>query len=147
MLISTFGVIIALFYLSILSFARFIFPFVPESRGGGDYTLKSPVEITFITNSSTYGNISATIPKELKSEIDACHTIILGQNSSSIFLARTNDQHGPSSWKSDGTRPTVYEIRRDTILEITYTSDKDSSPVSETIAAKPTQQMTPAARH
>ena len=142
-LISTLGVLIALFYLSILSFSRFIFPFIPETKGGGDYTAKSPVEITFPTNSLAFGNINATIPKELKLEIDAHHTIILDQNSTFIFLVRTNDEGGPSFWRSDGARPKVFEIRRDTILNITYTADKDTPSILQKLPPKPTRQMTP----
>ncbi len=141
LLISTSAVIITLFYLSILCFSRFVFPYIPESRGGGDYTSKSPVEITFPTNSLAFGNVRGTIPEELISEIDARHTIILDQNSTFIFLAKTNDNGGPSSWRTEGTRPKVFEIRRDAILNISYTADKDTPSIPQTASPKPRGQM------
>jgi len=48
-MVSAFCLLGVLFYFSILSFARHIYPYIPAVKGGGDYTLSHPVQLTFDT--------------------------------------------------------------------------------------------------
>ena len=121
LIISTLCILGILFYLSILSFAHVVYPFIPAAKGGGDYTESLPVHIVFSSNSELYGNVASTIPPEIKTNLDAHRMIMLDENNSFVFLAKTNDPdtNGPAGWRN-GNKPKVYEIRRDAILSITY---------------------------
>jgi hypothetical protein len=118
-IIATFCLLGVLFYFSILSFARCIYPYIPAVKGGGDYTLSRPVQLAFDTN------IISSIPQTIRVENQSNCLILLDANSSFVFLAATNDAGGPTHWRSNtetNNRPTVYEIRRDAIISITYTN-------------------------
>jgi hypothetical protein len=97
-------------YFSISSFARYIYPYIPAVKGGGDFTLSNPVKLTFDTN------CLSSIPLLVQSN----NMIMLDENSSCVYLASTNDVGGPEKWRSSNKKPTVYEIHRQAIISIAY---------------------------
>jgi hypothetical protein len=118
-LISTFCLLGVLFYFSILSFARNIYPYIPAVKGGGDYTWSRPVQLAFDTN------FISSIPPMIREKNQSTCLILLDANSSFVFLAVNNDAGGPKNWRSNtetNNRPTVYEIRREAIISITYSN-------------------------
>jgi hypothetical protein len=122
-IISTFCLLGVLFYFSIVSFARHIYPYIPAVKGGGDYTLSHPVQLTFdarFTNS---------IPPKVNEglQTNRLSLILLDANSSFVFLADTNDADGPKKWRSSTKKPTVYEIRREAIISITHLNPTNSN--------------------
>jgi hypothetical protein len=102
------------FYFSIVSFARFIYPYIPAAKGGGDYTMSHPVKLTFDTR------FLNSIPPAVTNELPANCMILLDANSTIVLLASTNGAGGPAEWRSSTNKPTVYEIRREAIISITH---------------------------
>jgi hypothetical protein len=115
-MVSAFCLLGVLFYFSILSFARHIYPYIPAVKGGGDYTLSHPVQLTFDTRFTN--SIPPAVTKGLQT--NCLSLILLDANSSFVFLADTNDAGGPEEWRSNPNKPTVYEIRREAIISITH---------------------------
>ncbi|MGD0059201.1 MAG: hypothetical protein ABSD58_07260 [Verrucomicrobiia bacterium] len=89
---------------------------LPAVKGGGDCTMSRPVQLEF--DSKSAGSVSPGIAEKLRAKT----LILLDANSSFVYLAATNDAGGPSEWRSSTSRPTVYEVRRDAIIGITYCS-------------------------
>lgn len=133
MKIATACVLIILFYFSILSFARFVYPYIPAGKGGGDYTLSQPVQITF---DSAFTN---SIPQPVKDGIKSATIILLDENSSFAFLANLNDGGGRETWRTTN-KPAVYEIRREAITSITYFNPVVTNQNNNT---KPTSSLSP----
>jgi hypothetical protein len=118
--ISMATIVVPLSYISILSFAHNIYPYVPYEKGGGDYTGCHPVLLTFNTNATTQTGLSIVIPNELMNQNKSNCLIMLDENSSFVFLAATNDAAGsPADWRIGTNKPTVYEISREAITCIT----------------------------
>jgi hypothetical protein len=115
-MVSTFSLLGVLFYFAIVSFAHSIYPYIPAAKGGGDYTLSHPVQLTF------NAEYAQSIPPAVTNGIQDNCLILLDENSSFVFLASTNDAGGPAKWRNTTNKPTVYEIRRDAIVSITYTN-------------------------
>jgi hypothetical protein len=115
-----------LFYFSIVSFARTIYPYIPAVKGGGDYTMSLPVQMTFDKN------FCSSIPSNVVAGIRSNILILLDANNSSVFLAATNDVGGPDKWRSTTNKPTVYEIRREAIVSITYCNSTVSTNSNQT---------------
>jgi len=113
-IISIFCFLGVMFYFSILSFARNIYPYIPAVKGGGDYTASIPIHLTFDTNFVT------SIPQPIMNDSQSNNLILLDANNSFVYLAETNDAGGPMNWRSTTNKPNVYEIRREAIISITY---------------------------
>ncbi|HUJ08525.1 MAG TPA: hypothetical protein VL171_00725 [Verrucomicrobiae bacterium] len=117
-IIGTGCILVTLFYLSLLSFSRWIYPYIPVAKGGGDYSECRPVRLTFNSNTTAEGEF--LVPPEIQSKNSSNCLIVLDDNSSIVFLVDTNDAGGPSDWRSCSRKPPVYEIRRNVISCITY---------------------------
>jgi hypothetical protein len=117
LIISTVCVLGMLFYFSVLSFSHFIYPYIPAVKGGGDYSLSSPVQLMFATN---YTN---SIPQAVMDGNRSNQLIVLDENINFVFLADTNDPdtNGPAGWRN-GNKPKVYEIRREAIISIAHSN-------------------------
>lgn len=114
--ISAFCLICVLFYFAVLTFARNVYSYIPAAKGGGDYTLSRPVQLTF---DSKYSNL---IPQEVTDGLRSNALILLDANNNFVFLASTNDDGGPKLWREGLHKPTVYEVRREAVATITYRS-------------------------
>lgn len=110
---------ITLMYLSVLLFAYRVYPFIPLSRGGGDFTNEKPVVLTFerkyvdaIPDDLHKGNINA-----IKSD----PVYILYEDSSSFYVTKDMDT---SSWRKSGpeNKPKgIISIKKDSIVSVDYT--------------------------
>jgi hypothetical protein len=120
MVSSTALIALPLLYISILSFAHTVYPYIPYEKGGGDYTENPPVYFNFNLNGATRSGIPGGVPSEVVSNNGLSNLIVLDLNSSSVFVANTNDAGGPGSWRTPTNRPRVFEIRRENISCITY---------------------------
>jgi hypothetical protein len=123
-------VVVALFYLSILAFALRIYPYIPVLKGGGDY-LGTPEVVLCFQGANTMLNVPDVA---VKTDAQPCLTSkplqIIEETTSSIFVADPAEAGGPINWRT-GTKPTVYEIRRDRIASITYINREDSQRIAQ----------------
>ena len=109
-------------YMSILTFAYAIYPFIPSSRGGGYYIDTVHVKLSFKRD-----EVPAEDIKQIQSE--QSKFIILDQNSDLIFVASTDEADGPDGWrvpdaKNEIRRPNIHEIRRNVLVSVTYLNQK-----------------------
>lgn len=117
-------IILVFFYLSIISFAHSVYPYIPVARGGGSYVEEEPVFITFKANSQ--GKVEVDEDIQIK---NALHSfLIFEETSSSVYLIdihehenlHGNGRTGPENWRNDPIKPTVYKIEREEIASIAY---------------------------
>ncbi len=114
-LISTLSLLGVLFYFAILTFAFAIYPHIPSGKGGGYFADSTPVQLSFRDTPLVDTDIRASM-----ATTDSPF-IILYEGSESIFLASIRDAEGPAHWATaSAPKPTVYEIRRDTLTGVHY---------------------------
>lgn len=110
--------IIATCYLSVLAFALRIYPYIPVTKGGGDYVGAPNVVLCF-----QGANEKLALPELVGTTQNDCirskELQIIEESATSIFVADPNEVGGPQSWRT-GKKPVVYEIRRDKVGTITY---------------------------
>ena len=111
--------IAATYYLSIVSFAYHVYPYIPADKGGGDYTEATLVTIHF------HGD--AVVPLEMLAPGGGASTdskqskpvIIIEETPTSVYIADPTDAGGPYSWRR-GSTPTILQITRSDIAGILY---------------------------
>lgn len=110
--------LIAIYYLSVLAFALRIYPYIPVTKGGGDYVNAPTAVLCFQGN-----NEKLAVPDLVGSTSNNCISSkelqIIEETTSSIFVADPAAAGGPQAWII-GKKPVVYEIRRDKVGSITY---------------------------
>lgn len=116
--ISVAALVVPLAYISILTFAYTVYPYIPYEKGGGDFSGSPAVHFTFNADINTKTNLPVDFPlQDLSAKSLSC-LIVLDENASFIYVAATNDCGGPLNWRTGGSKPKVYEIRRDTIASM-----------------------------
>ncbi len=129
MILGSVALILSLLYISILSFSRFIFPYIPATKGGGDYSESLPVHLTFKSIRSPMSSGEYIVPEEVQWKNDLNCLIVLDANASLMFLADRYDSAGPDSWRSTSKRPVVYAIKVDNIASVEYLNQFDINTV------------------
>jgi hypothetical protein len=122
--LSTAAIVLTLFYMAILSFATFIYPHIPYSKDGGDYTANHTVRINF--NPQNQIESLKASPAELSSRNASNCLMVLEETSTSLFLADSNESN-PESWRNWTKLPKVYEVRRDCINYIEFLTNSAMS--------------------
>jgi hypothetical protein len=112
------GLIIATFYLSVLAFALRIYPYIPATKGGGDY-VGAPNVVLCFQGANEKLELSDLVATTQNDCIRSKELQIIEESATSVFVADPNEAGGPLSWRT-GKKPVVYEIRRDKIGSITY---------------------------
>ena len=105
------------YFLAIVIFAYTIFPFIPDEKGGGDYSA-SPYAI-FSTFSTEKDNSEST--KEDKSD----KFILLYRTDAALYFGTVKDSNDPCDWRSLKNL-NVLEIAQRDIKRIVY-SRRDAS--------------------
>ncbi len=117
-------IMLVFFYLSIISFAHSIYPYIPVARGGGSYVEEDPVFITFRANSQGKMEVDEDVQRR-----NALHSLLIFEETSScVYLIdihehenlNGNGRTGPENWRNDPIKPTVYKIEREEIASIAY---------------------------
>lgn len=105
-----------MYYLTVVGFAHSLFPYVPASRGGGDYML-API-------------VSIQLKKEMSATRSALETflgngdpkVVIDETSTTLFIADECTKGGPLAWSQNRPRerPRVWAVSRDSIAVIQY---------------------------
>lgn len=107
------------FFLGIISFALRVYPFIPVSRGGGNYIEAPTVKLHFRPIPGVGSMLSTNSPVMLALSTSNSF-VIIERTSTSIYLADTNDAGGPVAWRLMRKLPRIIEVRRDSIDQIAY---------------------------
>lgn len=111
-------IVVALFYMSISSFAHTIYPYIPAEKGGGDFSRSPTVSIYFNTNAVSEGGISINIPSEIISCNATNSLMILDEDDKFIYVAPIASTNDPFDWRIGKSKPRVFEINREAITSI-----------------------------
>ena len=107
------SILVAIFYICILSFAYSVYPYIPAERGGGSYVDSSEVVLT-IQGSTT------PLPQNLlESASRSKLLVIIEESATSIYVADPHDAGGPVEWRR-GAKPGVIGIRREFVSSVEY---------------------------
>lgn len=110
--------IVPLYFLSVLSFAARIYPYIPVRNGGGDYSSERPI-ILCVDEAG-----KSALPEEVfegssKEHLCTRDLMLIEETTTSIFVADPDAAGGPAQWRT-GKGPRVIEIRRDKIVSMVY---------------------------
>ena len=118
-------VLFSLYYLSVLTFSYRVYPYMPASKGGGDYN-HSVDAVIFIKE-----RYKKSLPIELASPTSDISTKpfkVIEETNNSIFIANPLEQGGPNEWRRLKLKtPKIYEIRRDCIVDVVYSNEPSLS--------------------
>lgn len=113
-----------LYFLNLISFAYSTFMFIPNFKGGGDFSEMADTTLVFREN-GVNDNAIRCIPPDMfsnKSSLKSKRFKIIHETPTTVYLANVYDAHGPKSWRK-GMLPTVYGIRRENISSMITTWD------------------------
>jgi hypothetical protein len=114
-------VIAATYYLSVISFAYRVYPFIPADKGGGDYTEAATVTIRLHDGAIVPSEMLArsSTPTVSKVTITSKPLIIIEETPACVYVADPADAGGPFSWRT-GSIPKIIQITRSDIASIAY---------------------------
>lgn len=114
-LFMSYAVIVVLCVISAILFALKVFPYIPASKGGADFT--NPVFVSVNLPDST------TLSAEQRNALSAPTSyVLIEETPESIFLAHIADAGGPLAWRQFAGVPKIVQIRKDAALIIQYHS-------------------------
>jgi hypothetical protein len=111
--------IVATYYLSVIAFTVRIYPYIPVTKGGGDYVGAPNVVMCFQGNNEKLA-VPVLVGNTSNDCIQSKELQIIEETATSIFVADPNDAGGPEKWRVGTNKPVVYEIRRDKVGNITF---------------------------
>jgi hypothetical protein len=112
-------ILAATYYLSIISFAYHVYPYIPADKGGGDYTEATLVTIHFQRDAAVpvkmleLSGVASADSKQSKP------VIIIEETPTSVYVADPKDAGGPYFWRR-GSTPTILQITRSDIATVEY---------------------------
>lgn len=113
MRVAAVGLCLMYYFLAILSFSIRVYPFIPTSKGGGDFSESPTVRITFKPH-----RYSRPAAQPMGNEDKGY--VVLDETQDTLFVAKVSDVDGPQSWRFMEKFPPVTEIRRDEIERMVY---------------------------
>jgi hypothetical protein len=104
------------YYNVIIGFARFIYPYIPVSKGGGDY---SDVHAAVLYLSRDADRLPAALHMISKDASQSDPVVILEETSDYLYVARDVDNER-RLWGKDGSRsaPEVYQVSKHEIMDV-----------------------------
>jgi hypothetical protein len=104
---------VMLYFSGLITFALYIFPYIPSTRGGGNFEDAPYIKIFFKASS-----VSANPTEAQKAAIAACDSLVLIERAGkSLYLADSKDG-GPANWAKLRALPQIIELNADSV-EIT----------------------------
>jgi hypothetical protein len=128
-------------YLSIIAYAYHIYPYLPVTRGGGDYS--ADPKVSFLTFAREW---VPAIPEEIlqKNSLQSKPVTVLEDTADAVFVTLEHEQKEREKWRLVGMEnkpPVIYALKKDAVVNITYQDRKIGPPKIEsqnlTIAATP----------
>lgn len=116
---------IPLYLLSLLSFAFSVFPFIPATKGGGDYTVVPQVKI-YLKNKDIDTNapfLSDYFDSANRRVIDQ-NALLIEETSSLVYVAKFKNANEPNLWRKGEIKPEILAINRADIANILYEPEK-----------------------
>ncbi len=119
-------VLAAVYYLSAVSFAYRVYPFIPADKGGGDYTEATSVTVRLHEGAAVPSWILEP-PRPSRTAFSPRDTalskplIIIEETADCVYLADPNDAGGPFGWRR-GFIPTIIQVNRSDIASVVYLS-------------------------
>jgi hypothetical protein len=95
-----------LFFLLVISYASAIYPFIPTSRGGADFT-GAPRVSAVLSEGAPRGS------DDLSEQ--TTDSILIYATSTSFFFAKPLPGNGPCEWRSHRAAPRIVQIQRDIV--------------------------------
>ncbi|MEY2511031.1 MAG: hypothetical protein QOE26_1794 [Verrucomicrobiota bacterium] len=107
-------------YLFILSYAYHVYPYLPVTRGGGDYSADTRVSFLTFTNDS-----APSIPEELleRDSLRSKEVTILEDSADTVFVTLEHTEDERKRWRLVGieNKPRViYSVKKDSVVNIVY---------------------------
>jgi hypothetical protein len=125
---------ILLMYLAALAYAAWVYPYVPATRGGGDFTVMADVRISL--RDEKVLNLPASLGTT--SQTDYFRTArfkVIDSTPDTLFLADVNSGNGPPAWREwpvDTRRlanvPFIIEIPTSEVSSVVYCRDSACIP-------------------
>jgi len=126
---------VLLMYLAILSYAAWVYPYVPATRGGGDYATLSDAIIQLRDNDTTAKCGKAEGSNDVRCLVGNERVKIIDETEDTLFVASIHSGGGPAAWrqwpsneKELGNIPVVVEIPRAEVMGIIYCKSDESKP-------------------
>src|SRR5262249_54194055 len=98
---------VLLFYLTLSSYALVVYPFIPESKGGGDYSSAKLVVV------------------KSKSGHDLTNVILFHSNDNFFYFAKISGDNNPCKWRKRVADPVLVQVNQDEIESITPSGGSD----------------------
>ena len=130
--------LLGLYFLTVLSFAIRVYPYIPSGKGGGDYTNASSIVMVFrevnrlaipvevldapsqherATELSSPQNSAATQPRH--DMYRSIPLLVIEEGANDFYLANPNDLGGPATWRTGAKRPTIFRIPKEMVGSVT----------------------------
>ena len=113
---------VLLMLVAVLSFGAFVYPYIPATRGGGDYTVQFDTLIQLKDNSTVCPPTVAEPTEQCHLAISSKRFKVIDSTGDSFFLADISTGGGPCAWREFPTThadeskiPVVYEINKNEI--------------------------------
>jgi len=115
---TTIATLTPFYYLAVLSFAFTVYPYIPVSRGGGDYDASPEVALYFSDDAGTQIPPDLLDHSQQTDHVKSLPVIIIFVGDNSIYVAQKRDKNGPKDWRRRDNWPHVYEVNKRAIVAI-----------------------------
>jgi hypothetical protein len=120
------------YFLSVLAFAYRVYPYIPAAKGGGDYTHSNRVILAL--EQDDLWNLPEGLFADPSYRTTTSESLVLiEQTPDVLYVARDDDEDGPSAWRNMERLPNVIEISRDElagIIHVGHSTADSRRPVS-----------------
>jgi hypothetical protein len=101
------GSLLVIFYLALISYAYFIFPYIPSVKGGADFTNAALVSVTFKNTVGVSG------PVQIQNNV-----IYVYSSATSAYFAIPSQGSSPCNWRRRENSPKLISIQQSAIQKI-----------------------------
>ncbi len=111
---------VAAYFLAVLSFAFTVYPYIPAEKGGGSFVDNPTVVLWF--KGDARGLISPEILDSGGGGIGRSMPLIMIEETAfSFYLAAPGESDGPGGWRR-GKRPRIFNISRESVADVSRTA-------------------------
>ncbi|VAW80953.1 hypothetical protein MNBD_GAMMA13-1900 [hydrothermal vent metagenome] len=114
-------ILFPIYYLMILSFAYGVYPYIPASRGGGDYE-GSPL-VSIVVDDKLRTALNGT-KLYASADLEKLKYVFIGETESEVYLANPCDAGGPAEWRRRN-RPNILSIQKRYLKSVIFHSLHD----------------------